>query len=133
MRAIGFRKIAVASVLVSSLGLGAALAVTTTGGDRVKQWEGVQVAPPDFACTSSITFGSMPGMTLPFELNREGQVVILFQGQFGGGESAPDARAVIRFDIDGAIAGSAVAVGNDLGTGLQTFGYNAFSAPLPAG
>ena len=74
----------------------------------------------------------MPEMKLPFELIREGQVVLLFQGQFGAFSSTAGARAIIRLVIDGVTVGSAAAVGNDHGVDVQTFGYNAF-ASLPAG
>jgi hypothetical protein len=136
MLKIRYRPLVATLVLTSLAGWGVALAVTSAGAGRIKGFEGVQVAPsgaPDSACTSSDTFVPLPAMSLPFELTHDGRIVMLFQGQFGGGSSTADARAIIRFTIDGAIAGSAVAVGNDHGDGLQTFGYNSFSAPLEQG
>jgi hypothetical protein len=110
------------------------VAVTITGEGSVKRFSGVQVAPPDFACTSSFPdFEDMPGMTVPFTMHGKGRVVVMFQGQFGGFSSTAGARAIIRFTIDGNVVGSAVAVGNDHGTGSQTFGFNAFSDELEPG
>jgi hypothetical protein len=133
MRTLRFSKIAMAAVLVSLAGAQAALAVTTRGSDRVREWDGVQVAPPDIQCTSSSTFDQMPGMALRFVLKQESRIVVQFQGQFGGTGSSADGRAVLRFTVDGATVGSAVAIGNDVGEGLETFGYNAFSTPLAPG
>jgi hypothetical protein len=123
------RVFAVLVVLLVGFSAWAVRAVTTTGGDQIKRFEGVQVAPPDSACTIAFpNFEDMPAMTLPFDMKHEGQVVVLFQGQFGGFTSSPDARAVIRFTVDGLPFGSAAAIGNDHGSGLQTFGYNAFGS-----
>jgi len=73
-------------------------------------------------------------MSLTFTLDTEGPVVVLFQGQFGGFRSTANARTGIRFTIDRSIVGSAIAVGNDHHDGNhQTFGFNAFSSPLPPG
>jgi len=134
---MGVANAVVVLAIVVLIVLGAAVyvvAVTATGEGRVRSFEGVQVVGlPDFACTSSLEFEDMAGMSLPFTLKREGPVVILFQGQFGGFDSTAGARAAIRFTIDGSIVGSAIAVGNDHGTGVQTFGFNAFSAPLARG
>ena len=121
-----YRVLAVFTIVVLTV-FGVA-ALTTTGGDKVKSWEGVQVGPPDFACTSSLPFEAMPAMSLPFDLNQKGQVVLLFQGQFGGFSSTPGARAIIQLTIDGVVVGSAAAIGNDHGVDLQTFGYNAFGS-----
>src|SRR5437762_97302 len=132
MTLISNRRPLIVLVLIVLAAFGAA-ALTSTGGDQAKSWEGVQVAPPDFACTASVAFEEIPGMSLPFDLKKEGAVVVLFQGQFGGFTSSADARAIIRFTIDGVIVGSAVAVANDHGTGVQTFGFNAFSQPLASG
>ena len=112
---------------------GSVAAVTTMAGGPISEFRGVQVGPPDIACTSSTEFESMPGMTLPFRLSKRGRVVVMFQGQFGEGDSTAGARAGIRLTIDGVVVGSAVAVGNDHGDGLQTFGYNAFSGRLGVG
>jgi hypothetical protein len=91
-----------------------------TGGDQIRRFDGVQVAPPDSACTIAFPdFEDMPAMTLPFEMRHEGQVLVLFQAQFGGFTSSPDARAIIRFTIDGVVVGSAAALGNDHGSGLE--------------
>jgi hypothetical protein len=110
------------------------VALTTVGEGSVKKFTGVQVAPPDFACTSSFPdFEDMPGMSVPFTMHGKGRVVVMFQGQFGGFTSTANARAVIRFTIDGNVVGSAAAVANDHGTGSQTFGYNAFSEELEPG
>jgi hypothetical protein len=110
------------------------VAVTTTGEGAIKKFDGVQVAPPDFACTTSFPgFEDMPGMSLPFTMHGKGRVVILFQGQFGGFTSTPDARAIIRLTIDGIPVGAAAAIANDHGTGAQTFGFNAFSDELGPG
>lgn len=110
------------------------LAITITGEGSVKKFAGVQVAPPDFACTSSFPdFEDMPEMTVPFTMHGKGRVVIMFQGQFGGFSSTAGARAIIRFTIDGNVVGSAAAVANDHGTGAQTFGFNAFSDELDSG
>jgi hypothetical protein len=132
MLASRYRLLGVIVAVLSLTVLGAA-AFTTMGGGRIRQFEGVQVGPPDSACTSSLEFEDMPGMSLPFELHQRGQVVMLFQGQFGGFTSTADARAVIRFTIDGVTTGSAVAVGNDHGADLQTFGFNVFSSTLGSG
>jgi hypothetical protein len=110
------------------------VAVTASGAGRITGFAGVQVAGlPDSACTTALAFADMPGMALRFTLSRPGQVVVLFQGQFGGFTSTANARAAIRFAIDGSTVGSAIAVGNDHGRGLQTFGFNAFSGSLTAG
>jgi len=134
---IGIAKLVVVLAVVTLIVLGAAVyvvAVTATGEGRVGSFEGVQVIGlPDSACTSSLEFEDMPGMSLPFTLKRKGPVVVLFQGQFGAFNSTAGARAAIRFTIDGSIVGSAIAIGNDHGTGVQTFGFNAFSSPLAHG
>ena len=111
------------------------VAVTNTGEGAIRRFDGVQVVGlPDTACTSSFPdFEDMPGMSLPFTIHGKGRVVVMFQGQFGGFPSTADARAVIQIQIDGNIVGSALAVGNDHGTGLQTFGFNAFSDELGPG
>jgi hypothetical protein len=111
------------------------VAITNTGEGSIKKFDGVQVVDlPDSVCTSSFAdFEDMPGMSVPFTMHGKGRVVVLFQGQFGGFSSTAGARAAIRFTIDGNIVGSAIAVGNDHGTGLQTFGFNAFSDELEPG
>ena len=110
------------------------VAITTTGEGSVKKFDGVQVAPPDSACTSSFPdFEDMPGMSLPFTMHGKGRVVVMFQGQFGGFTSTANARAVIRFMIDGNVIPAAGAMANDHGTGSQTFGFNAFSDELEPG
>ena len=111
------------------------VAVTNTGEGAIKRFDGVQVVGlPDSACTSAFPdFEDMPGMTLPFTVHGKGRVVVMFQGQFGGFTSTANARAVIQIQIDGNIVGSALAVGNDHGTGIQTFGFNAFSNELDNG
>ena len=111
------------------------VAVTNTGEGAIKKFDGVQVVSlPDAVCTASFPdFEDMPGMSLPFTMHGRGRVVILFQGQFGGFSSTADARAVIRFTIDGNIVGAANAIANDHGTGAQTFGFNAFSDELGPG
>ena len=130
------------SLIVADLGLvalfaasiaGYVAASTTTGGGKIREFEGVQVSTlPDSACTSAfLNFVEMPGMSLTFK--GKGAVVVMFQGQFGGFESTADAPVAIRFTIDGNIVGSAFAIGNDHGQGLQTFGFNAFSEPLAQG
>lgn len=125
-----FAAVVVAVLAVSVWGV---RALTTTGGDHVKRFDGVQIAPPDTACTiAHPSYEDMPGMTLPFDMQRDGQVLVLFQGQFGAGTSSPDARAVIRVSVDGVPLGSAVAIGNDHGSGMQTFGYNTFG-PVESG
>jgi hypothetical protein len=110
-------------------------AITSFGVGRIRGFEGVQVIGlPDFACTSSFDFEDMPGMSLTFTLDTEGPVVVLFQGQFGGFSSTPNAQTAIRFTIDRKIVGSAIAVRNDHhGRDSQTFGFNAFSSPLAPG
>jgi len=111
-----------------------AIASTSTGAGQIRGFDGVQVTGlPDFACTSSLPFEDMPGMSLRFTLLRRGAVVVLFQGQFGGFSSTADNRVGLRFTIDGAIVGSAIAIGSDPGAGLGTFGYNAYSIPLKPG
>jgi len=110
------------------------VALTTTGDGGIRKFDGVQVAPPANVCTASpLDFEDMPEMTVPFTVHGRGRVVVMFQGQFGGFTSTAGARAIIRFTIDGNIVGSAVAVGNDHGTGVQTFGFNAFSDELAPG
>jgi hypothetical protein len=110
------------------------VAVTNTGDGQIKKFDGVQVSGlPDTVCTSSLDFEDMPGMSVPFTVHGKGRVVVMFQGQFGGFSSTPDARTVIRFTIDGNVVGSAIAVANDHGTGAQTFGFNAFSDELDSG
>ena len=110
------------------------VAITITGEGSIKKFAGVQVAPPDFACTASFPdFEDMPAMTVPFTMHGKGRVVIMFQGQFGGFSSTPGARAIIRFTIDGNVVASAPAIGNDHGTGAQTFGFNAMSDELGPG
>ncbi|HEX4946874.1 MAG TPA: hypothetical protein VFZ34_09430 [Blastocatellia bacterium] len=106
------------------------VAITGTGEGTIKKFEGVQIVGlPDTACMSSLELEPMPGMSLPFTMHNKGRVVVLFQGQFAGFNS----RSVIRFTIDGNVVGSGIAVGNDHGTGLQTFGFNAFSNELEPG
>ena len=110
------------------------VAVTNTGDGAIKKFDGVQVVSlPDSGCTSNLAFEDMPGMSLPFTVHGKGRVVVMFQGQFGGPPSSANGRAVIRFTIDGNIVGSAIAVANDHGQGLQTFGFNAFSDELDSG
>jgi len=110
------------------------VAITITGEGSVKKFTGVQVAPFDFACTSSFPdFEDMPGMTVPFTVHGKGRVLIMFQGQFGGFASTPGSRAIIRFTIDGNVVPAAGAIGNDHGTGAQTFGFNAMSDELGPG
>ncbi len=120
-----WRFVLVAAALITAVA--GAVAATMSGGDKIKQFEGVQVGPGEPACTSALEFAEMPGTALSFDTPRDVQVVLLFQGQFGGFSSTPDARAVVRLTIDGAIAGSATAIGNDHGTSLETFGYNSFT------
>ena len=110
------------------------VAVTTTGEGGVRKFDGVQVAPPDFACTSSFpNFEDMPEMTLPFTMHGKGRVLIMFQGQFGGFASTAGSRAVIRITVDGNVVPAAAAIANDHGTGAQTFGYNVMSDELDPG
>ncbi len=121
-------------VILTAMAMGAApiVASTTTGVGAIQGFNGVQVTGlPDHACTSSDPFEDMPGMTL--RLRSHGPLVVMFQGQFGGFESTPGSRAVLRFTVDGQIVGSAIAIANDVGTDSETFGFNAFSAPLPPG
>jgi len=109
-------------------------AVTNTGDGPIKTFDGVQVSGlPDSTCTSSLDFEDMAGMSVPFTVHGKDRVVVMFQGQFGGFSSTANARAIIRFTIDGNIVGSAIAVANDHGTGSQTFGFNAFSDELGPG
>jgi len=112
-----------------------AAASTATGAGAINGFEGVQVVGlPDAACTTSLPFEDMPGMSVDVTLKDRGRIVVLFQGQFGGFRSTPGARAGIRFTVDGVVVGSAIAVGNDHGEGLETFGFNSFSTtPLEAG
>ncbi len=122
----------VAAIVVSATTY--VVAITTTGEGSIKKFDGVQVAPPDVACTSSFPdFEDMPEMTVPFTVHGKGRVVIMFQGQFGGFSSTPGARAIIRFTIDGNVVPAAGAIANDHGTGAQTFGFNAFSEELGPG
>ncbi len=110
------------------------VAAKDVGKGRINRFVGVQVdALPDSACTSSTAFKKMPRASVTFGLKEESRVVAQFQGQFGGFDSTPNARVGIRIEIDGRIVGSAIAVGNDQGTGLETFGFNAFSGPIAAG
>jgi hypothetical protein len=112
-----------------------ATAVTAVGGGSVRGFKGVQVVGlPDTACTASFPFEAMPGMSVKLDLKRRGPIVVMFQGQFGGGTSTPASRTALRIVVDGTVVGSALAVGNDTGTGLETFGFNSFSTtPLGAG
>jgi len=138
MEKLAFRKtriVVLALVALMVVGITTyVVAVTITGEGSVKKFDGVQVAPPDFACTSSFPdFEDMPEMSVPFTMHGKGRVVIMFQGQFGGFSSTANARAVIRFTIDGNVVGAAGAIANDHGTGSQTFGFNAFSDELEPG
>ena len=139
MKKLAFSKTRIVVLaLVAMIVVGATtyvVAITNTGEGAIKRFDGVQVVDlPDTTCTSSFPdFEDMAGMSLPFTMHGKGRVVVLFQGQFGGSSSTAGARAVIRFTIDGNIVGSAIAVGNDHGTGLQTFGFNAFSDELGPG
>ena len=112
-----------------------ASAVTAVGGGQVRGFKGVQVVGlPDTACTTSSPFEAMPGMSLKLDLKRRGPIVVMFQGQFGGAVPTAGARTVLRIVVDGVVVGSAMAVGNDTGSGLETFGFNSFSTtPLGAG
>jgi hypothetical protein len=118
-----------AACLVAAVSLGA----SATSKGPFTRFKAVQVAPPDFACTSSVDFTAMPSMSLAFTLVRPGPVVLMFQGQFGELSSTPGARAGIRMTVDGEIAFAAVAIGSDPRSGLQTFGFNAVSPSLAAG
>jgi len=110
------------------------VAITTTGEGGIRKFDGVQVAPPASACTSSFPdFEDMPEMTVPFTVHGKGRVLIMFQGQFGGFSSTAGARAIIRFTIDGNVVPAAGAIANDHGTGAQTFGFNAMSDELGPG
>jgi len=130
---IGFWTAVAATYLVAAAA--PAGAVTATGAGDVRGFQGVQVVGlPDTACTVSAPFEAMPGMTLKLNLKRRGRVVLMFQGQFGAGTSTPGARAVLRITVDGVVAGSALAIGDDHGTGLDTFGFNSFTTtPLGVG
>jgi hypothetical protein len=110
-------------------------AVTAVGAGEVRGFQGVQVVGlPDSACTVSAPFEPMPGTALKLDLKKKGRVVVMFQGQFGGFTSTPGARAVLRITVDGVVAGSALAIGDDHGTGADTFGFNAFTTtPLSPG
>jgi hypothetical protein len=111
------------------------VAVQTTGSGHIKEFDGVQVAPPDSACTTNAdTFEPIPGVSLSFSVpfgvldgNGPTQVVLMFQGQFGGFTSTPGSRVILQLQVDGHVAGSAVAIANDTGTGVQTFGFNSFT------
>jgi hypothetical protein len=112
-----------------------ASAVTALGAGNVRGFQGVQVVGlPDAVCTTSAPFEPMPGMTLKVSMKRRGRLVLMFQGQFGGFTSTPGARAVLRMTVDGVVAGSAIAIAGDHGTGSQTFGFNSFTTtPLGVG
>jgi hypothetical protein len=139
MKKEAFTKIRVVAVTLVALIVVSAttyvVAITNTGEGSIKRFDGVQVVElPDAVCTSSFPdFEDMPGMSAPFTMHGKGRVVVLFQGQFGGLSSTAGARATIRLTIDGNIVGSAIAISNDHGTGLQTFGFNAFSDELGPG
>jgi hypothetical protein len=109
---------------------------TSTSKGPIGSFKAKQTAPAgsaDFACTSSLEFVRMPGVALSFTLAEAARVVLMFQGQFGEFTSTANARVVLRMTVDGDIAGAAVAVGSDPGTGLQTFGFNSVSTLLSAG
>jgi hypothetical protein len=130
-------KIGVASVFVLAQSAVPSVAGTSVGSGVIDRFSGVQVTSlPDYTCTSSASstedpFEDMAGMAL--KLRTGGPIVVMFQGQFGGFESTPDARAILRIVVDGEIVGSAVAIGSDVGGKLLTFGFNAFSRPLRPG
>ena len=129
-------RVAVAAGMTASLvAVAPASAVTAVGGGSVRGFKGVQVVGlPDTACTTSSPFEPMPGMSLKLDLKRRGPIVVMFQGQFGGAVPVAGARTVLRIVVDGVVVGSAIAVGNDTGSGLETFGFNSFSTtPLGAG
>ena len=110
------------------------VAAKDVGKGGISRFKGVQVVGlPDFACTSSLKFRRMPRMSVKFSLEEESRVVAQFQGQFGGFESTANTRVVIRITIDGITVGSAIAVGDDPGIDLHTFGFNVFSSPLAPG
>ncbi len=127
-------KIALASLVALGLGIVPASAGTSVGGGNIHGFSGVQVTSlPDFACTAALEFEDMPGMAVRFRLHQSGAVVVMFQGQFGGFDSDAGARPGIRLVIDDRIVGSAIAIASDPGTGLTTFGFNAFSMVLRPG
>jgi hypothetical protein len=129
-------RVAAAGAATSLVCVAAASAVTAIGGGDIRGFQGVQVVGlPDTTCTTSVPFEAMPGMSLKVNLKRRGPIVAMFQGQFGGGSrSVAGTRTALRIVVDGVVLGSAIAVGNDTGSGLETFGFNSFSTtPLAAG
>ena len=127
-------KMALASLIALGLGVAPVSAGTSVGAGNIRGFNGVQVTSlPDSACTASLEFEDMPGMSVRFRLHQRGAVVVMFQGQFGGFDSDATARPGIRLVIDDQIVGSAIAIGSDPGTGLTTFGFNAFSTVLRPG
>jgi hypothetical protein len=112
-----------------------AAASTAEGTGPISGFEGVQVVGlPDGACTTSLPFEDVPGMSVDVTLRERGRLVVMFQGQFGGSRSTANARTVLRLVVDGVVVGSGIAIANDHGEGLETFGFNAFTTtPLDAG
>jgi hypothetical protein len=100
---------------------------------RFKTTQAGPAGSADFECTSSFAFVAIPGASVTFTLSEPARVVLMFQGQFGDFTSTDNARVVLSISVDGAIAGAAVAIGSDPGTGLQTFGFNSVSHLLGAG
>jgi hypothetical protein len=129
------RTVVAAGIAASLVSIAPASAVTAVGSGNVRGFQGVQVVGlPDTACTTSFPFTPMPGMSLKLSLKRRGPIVVMFQGQFGGAAPTAGARTALRIVVDGVVVGSAIAIGNDNGPGLETFGFNSFSTtPLGAG
>jgi hypothetical protein len=124
--------VALASLFVLAQTAVPTAADSSVGAGVIKGFHGVQVTGlPDYTCTSAEEFEDMAGMALG--LRARGPIVVMFQAQFGGFETTPDARGVVRIVVDDEVVGSAVAIANDVGSAMVTFGFNAFSKPLGRG